>query len=390
MFQEKKKDHNLIRIILAIFLMMSANAFANGLSVTPLYLEFKKDGRKKIPFSVKVESENAADFRISVYKATQGISGKLGFEEIPKQDFIEIKNPELRFMRKGIQNVEGYVNMSSRTKETHVFALMIEEAPNERKGGISIKVRYAVVLKVNTSRKRVYEKGIFNKLETVKSDENGLILKGLFSNQSSVDYLVNSKAYIRDQKGKLIETVDLKSMSSWHKKSKDSILFPGSKVELLSPLKKIKTPGTYSVTVLSKMNDKRTITFKGKIKLTKDDLGKSDAKKGPLEIEIIPSPIEMTLRSGKTGMYRMMVKNPGSSQAVVKFNPSETLPDGKTKFIKVFPSEMKVRSGQKKYVMLKVRNDLDKTWQPGKLNVEISNNGSNKRKMILPIKFNYK
>jgi hypothetical protein len=377
------------RLLLLTLLFSLQISLAADLSVQPLYLEFKNMGKEEENFEIKVSSTAAAIVNVTLYEAKQDLSGKLSFIESNNKEIIELKKNRYSFKRKGVEAITGKIIYPKKLNKTIVYALMIEEEKNEAIKGIGINVRYAVVFKINTNKRRIYEKGTFSKLNIKKAGQR-IVIQGLFENTTVKDYKVISTAYVRDNRNKLIERIPLKTASSWKKDVDESIVFPNSKVHLVGPLSKISKAGTYRITVINKINNKRQIIKKETIKISKDILkqvAKNDVKAG--EIVVRPGPIEITLKNKRQAHYRIEITNPSNENIEVVL-PMLSINGSKEKSYTFFPSTLRIMPGKKKYAVLKLNNSVDKKWQIKNVELQVRNES---KKIInnfsLPVRIKY-
>lgn len=373
-----------MRNILVCILFLSKIVFAADLSVQPLYFEFQNKGKTKEVFSFDLKSNKAAKVNLSIYQAKQGITGKLNFIESNEQELITLRKNTMNFMREGSKKVFGTITYPKKQNRTLVYAIMVEEVKSAAQKGVGITVRYAVVLKVSTNHKRVFEKAKLTKFSFKKIDEK-LIFQSLFENITLKDYFVNAYAVMRDENNKFVDKFKLKTLSSWQKKVDDSIVFPNSKVALTgAPSKKI-SKGKYKVTVVSTINGKRKIVKK--MILTIDEqLASKTGKSLNRGLFINPIPMNIKMKKGKVGKYRIQLVNDNDHKVTVKF-PKQYFKNSR-RYYKFFPKTISLEKGAKKNAIFSIKNDLDVEWQLNPLKLKV-HNLTGEKELSIPVKLIY-
>lgn len=244
-----------------LILVINFSIYANEFSVQPLYLEFtKSDNNKQVPFEIKIGTDQAMTLDLSIYEAEQTLSGRLSFIKSESQNMVSLKNNTIEFQRGGEKYIRGNIIFPYKKNETKLYAIMIEENKPLKKKGIELKVRYAVILKIDTLDKRVLEKINIEHIE-IKNTPQGHMLTARINNVGQKSIEIKGTAILRDQYNKKIDEYELKSESSWIKKTEHSIIFPKSLVNVFNKLPLLKK-GIYRVVFKFKLNDKRTITKK--------------------------------------------------------------------------------------------------------------------------------
>jgi hypothetical protein len=295
-------------IMLFILLLSTSNIFAEDVSVTPLYFEFSKNKKLSEPFAINVEASGPMKLKVSIFEANQDVSGKLNFIESPDNKIIKLDQSEYIYRRKGIKKVTGKVIFPARINVTKIYAVMVEEDKNDAQSGIGIMVRYAVVMKITSSNKRIFERGTIEK-GVFKVLKDKYVIEVPFINETVKDFKVISRLQVRDENNKLIKNTPLKSLSSWQKKVDESIIFPGAKVNLVGDLSSISKAGKYKATVFAKINGKRTLSKKINFELTAEDVKKLKREEVSLAPKILPKSVDMKIKHGKVEKFRMLVEN---------------------------------------------------------------------------------
>jgi len=144
-------------MILILFMIASSIVKASGLSVQPLFLEFTKGKKTRSePFEFTVQSEKNMKVKIDLYKAFQEKSGKLNFVQDTNEskDVIVLKKNKFETKSNIPLKIEGKINYPKNADKTFLYALMVEEDKSSVGSGVSINIRYAIILKINSNIKK--------------------------------------------------------------------------------------------------------------------------------------------------------------------------------------------------------------------------------------------
>ena len=362
-------------------------AFGANLSVQPLYFDFKAGKAPSEDFTIIVKSDKPANVRASLYQAEQKITGKLDFKQVGKEkasELIKLKRDAHRFTRPGTWRVEGTINYPTRVNKTFAYALMIEEELPMDKKGVNISVRYAVVLKVQTSKNRVYERGTLSAGELFSAD-NKLFYKSLFENDSVKDYRVQSYLTIRNKDGALVERADLKTLSAWQKQASSSIVMPGAEVELVGQLKKPLPKGEYTAQVIAKMNGKRQLISKNDISI-KEELHQERVDEKAKALLLTPGKINVEYKENRPALFRFKVDNP--TDEVVTVELPKAVMDAKHGSYKFMPQKLSIQPGKSKTAIFKAVKKSGDEWNVGTMLAPATTaSGSKLEPLKLPITF---
>ncbi|MEE8396953.1 MAG: hypothetical protein V3S29_12920 [bacterium] len=338
-------------------------AQAAEISVTPMLIELHPSPGKKAKFSFSLRSEEKTKVKLRIFDLAQQATGYMGFNEISAEKTgrnanpIELEKTSIQLPGKKPVQVKGQINLPRRVRGTQLFAVMVEEErPKDQRGGITINVRYAVVIKVDVKGRRYREVGKFDGLALVREKDGTLVLAGMLFNGSPQDYHVKSFAQIRDLDNKLDETVELRSKAAWQKKEKRSRIFPGARVRLLGPVRKVTQPGGYRVRVLNRLGKRGQTVTRTEMLFGPELLGGGTPPAptlGPL-VEVTPNPIPATLRRNNSSFSVFTLVNRGSETVTVHLPAAGASGDGSAaERFSFIPRKLQIPAGKKKRVVLK-------------------------------------
>jgi calcineurin-like phosphoesterase family protein len=376
--------------LLTIFItsFFISNIFGADLSVTPLYFEMQKKKKSSEKFEITIGSSAAATVKVTPFVAKQGLSGGLEFAKSKDAPIIKLEKNEIIFNRKGTKLLKGQINYPKNVNQTLVYALMIEEKKKPKSKGVSINVRYAIVFKVGTSNKRVFEKGSIKDVKLIKY-QNKLLLQGTFTNETLKDFQVETIAYVRSSNNKLLSKIELKTASSWKKKSLSSIVFPKTSVYMVGELTGVKNEGNYNITIISRINGKRQFVSKSKMKILHSDLPK--AIKKVERITFFPNDIKIKMKPKRKSYFRLKVSNEYTEKKKIKLvGETGTIDSNHKVSIKFFPEVVDLKAGQSKTVLITIENSANKLWQPDNVKMIVdAPNGGSPKEFKIPLNLSY-
>lgn len=383
--------NNFVKVILSINFLYAASAYSASLSVQPLYLEFSKDKKNRNqPFEITVLSEKNMKIKVDLYKAFQERSGKLTFiqDTNERKDIIVLKKNNFELKSNAPIKIEGKINFPKDENKTFLYALMIEEDRSHQSSGVSINIRYAVILKINSLSKKTL---VLSKIKSLSIEKGGekLIVKTTVQNNGIKDFYTEASVKIRDDKGKLVETIPVKSLSAWQRNDKTSIIFPLSEVDLVGEVNKISEPGIYTVVFQGKIDERKPFSKTEKITLEKAQIPEKKVdSKSEKTISINPEKIEITAKKGLSTYYKFSVKNESPNNITIGFpvlNPEKNL-DFEYIFV---PMELRLQSGSTKTVLIKAKANQSGSYKPENINAVISDhNGNFLKNLNIPMTIN--
>ncbi len=265
----------MLRLVsLIITLSFCSFLMASGLAVSPLVVEIKTTPGKEAHFTFNVTGKKKQKVKLTVQDMSQLETGHMGFMEVgqinpalSKISWIELEK-EIYPVRDGqTVTVKGKVKPPNKTSGNHVVAVMVEEYKDEdEKQGISVNVRYAVILNmvITDKKRRPRLKSGFDNFELVRLDEK-LMVMGDFLNKSSFEGQLESEVQIRNADRKMVGKVKMKTESSWQRGDEASRVFPSAQVKVFGFIKDDIPFGKYEFKVRNRFSGKTQPSFKKKI-----------------------------------------------------------------------------------------------------------------------------
>jgi len=260
-------SRKLLGWVIALF---AVSAQAGEFAVSPLVLNVDGVKNRPVPFEFTVKAKKAGQVSLKIFDLMQMETGHMGFVEgeeknkESKQNWVKLETTGFALKDEEYSVVKGYVTVPSRAKGKHLAAIMVEEVkPESDKKGIDVNVRYAVVIKIDTSDKgkKVRVKTSFDSLTVVKKD-NTWIFEGWFENKGQAEGQLMAELQLRDENRRLVGNITMKTLSAWQRREEGSMVYPGSKVKVFGTLEELIDDGAYTVRVKNKFNGKTQSIFK--------------------------------------------------------------------------------------------------------------------------------
>lgn len=308
--------------ILLFFLLFPSSSLAVGtVGVKPMTIDLELQPNKKGEFQIEVYSTSKEDtpVHLSLFDAMQKEDGSMDFVDVGKNPYsctpwIKLERTDFTVPAGETVTVRGEIFVPRANSGSRIATIMVEPDYEKKEKGITVRVRYAVVLKLKIKGRAVLEKAELEKLSLKKLPDGTPAIEAVVLNKSEIDFTARGRAIIQDDSGKIITSINLTTESLERKKKdrekekkekkfkdkdkvkehEDQRLYPGSKVAFFGKIEKLVTPGEYTV-ILAMKYGKRSLTAKEKIKLTSEDIASLAAKK-PVEgasFEIKPANLEI-------------------------------------------------------------------------------------------------
>lgn len=266
---------SIIKIII-LNLLLSVVVQAGEFAIAPLVINIEGEKNTKIPFEFTIKAKKSGSVQLKVFDLNQIETGHMGFVEADKSNkeskanWVSIKDTEYSIKEGEFSVATGYVVIPSKAKGQHLAAVMVEEMENkEMKNGITVNVRYAVILKIDTLKGKVSKvrtKTQFDNL-TYRKVEGGWEFEGVFENQSKTEGKLFAELQLRNNDKKLVGKLTLKTLSAWQRNESESMVYPGSKVKVFGKIPEDLSEGVYDVRIKNKFNDRNQPVIRENITL---------------------------------------------------------------------------------------------------------------------------
>lgn len=319
-----------------LFLLYPNFLFAVGsVGVKPMVIDLELSPNSKGDFKIEVFSTTREDtpVHVSIFDTIQKEDGTLDFVEMGKNPFScakWIKLDKTDFIVSGEDTVyiNGEIFVPRNAQGIRIATLMVEPGYEKKSTGITVKLRYAVVLRLKIKGKSVIEKARLESFGIKQLEDGTPVIETVLFNDSEIDYLVKGKIIIQDDSGKILNSVDLTTDALERKKSdkgkkasklideEGQKLYPGSKVIFWSKINKFLPEGEYNAIVNIKYG-KKTLTKKEKFSITKEMVEHFKENKFT-NFEIQPEKIEMKVARGGKRISNFKIINHSSNTVNLK------------------------------------------------------------------------
>lgn len=336
----------MLRIIafLTLILILPTSSFSIGtVGVQPLNIDFELQPGKKGEFSIDVYSTSNEDtpVKVSLYDVSQREDGNVDFTDPGKSPFscakwIKLQKNDFIVPAGETVSLKGELLVPRDATGVKIATVMIEPAYEKKEKGITVKLRYAVIVKVKVKGKNLIESGKIDGIRMRVSPEGIPTIEATLINNSNVDYKATGKVILQDSSGKIIETTNLttnyleekqkrekkdndvkKTKNKNFEKDEGQRVFPGTKVNFWGRVSKPLKEGEYTAIVTIKFG-KRTLTSKDKI-IVSSEMANSLSKNQVLSSYIVKQQnIELKVPKGGSRSAFINIINESDNQLLLK------------------------------------------------------------------------
>ena len=392
--------NNFLRWTVFSFGIISSSALmAADFAVSPMMIELKAESREVKEFSFTVFGKDNADIKLELYNLNQLESGYMEFTKLEAGglesmgSWIDLELDKFRLRDGETVTVHGTVKIPSRAAGTHLVAIMVEEdIPEKNQGGISVKIRYAVVLNLRIEGRYNRIKTKFSELAVVDT-EDGTYLEGYFLNQSATDNWLFTEVQIRAENKRLLERVALKTESAWQRADVGSRVFPGARVRVYGKITKTFDTGTYIVLVRNKFADKSQSVYRDTIQLTAPQLKRAllaenqEATADLGTVTVNPETLQINIRANGTSFSSFIITNTKKDKVNILLPSSlKNLEELGISEFKFYPEVLSVRPNQKSRVVLRQTHISERAYGDIEFNAEIQSESLTGKESVLVIR----
>lgn len=355
-------------ILLPIVLFTQAG-FAGEFAVSPMLIEMSAQSREEQQFEFSIFGKSDTNIKLTLFDMNQLETGYMGFTETAEGDlesmasWIDLERDSFRIRDGETTTVRGAVKVPARAAGTHLVGVMVEEdVPEDEQGGISVKIRYAVVLNLRVEGRYARIKTEFGELVAV-TQEDGTYLEGYFKNDSAVDNWLFTEVQLRGEDNRLIDRIPLKTESAWQRADIGSRVFPGARVRMYGKISKAFDTGNYNILVRNKFADKSQPVFRETVYLEAPSAGATalasvDGAEAPEAqagtISVNPGAVEVSIRGNGTSFASFSIQNTKSEPVTITL-PSviDNLESQGVSSFQFYPETVSIKPNQKSRVVLR-------------------------------------
>jgi len=356
--------------------LFTHQGFAGEFAVSPMLIEIGAQSREEQPFEFTIFGKSDTNIKLELFDMNQLETGYMGFSEITPDDlsaqddldsmanWIDLERDRFRIRDGETTTVRGTIKVPARAAGTHLVGVMVEEdLPEDEQSGISVKIRYAVVLNLRVEGRYARIKTDFGELAAV-TQEDGTYLEGYFTNDSAVDNWLFTEVQIRGDDNRLIDRIPLKTESAWQRADIGSRVFPGARVRMYGKIAKAFDTGNYKLLVRNKFADKTQPVFRETVYLEAPTLATTNLAAAEGEenspapatgsVSVNPDAVEVSIRSNGTSFASFSIQN--TKNEVVNITLPSLMDNleaqGVTSF-KFYPETVSIKPNQRSKIVLR-------------------------------------
>lgn len=385
--------------LFAVCMISPSQLEAADFAVSPMMIEMSAERREIKEFSFTVFGKENADIKLELFNLNQLESGYMGFSKLEADDlvsmgsWVELERDKFRIRDGENITVHGTVKIPSRAAGTHVVGVMVEEdIPEKDQGGITVKIRYAVVLSLRVEGNYNRIKTQFSELAVVNT-ENGTFIEGYFLNESATDDWLFSEVQVRAENNRLIERVALKTESAWQRADVGSRVFPGARVRMYGKISKEFESGTYKVLVRNKFANRSQSIYRDTIELIAPEPEEGLLVEGEAvladsgAVAVNPEALQIVIRSDGTSFSSFIISNTKNEVVNVTLPTSlENLEENGISEFKFYPRAISIKPQQKSKIVLRQVHISDQDYGDIVFQAEIESESSLAEGSILAIR----
>lgn len=355
--------------------LMASNSIAGDFAVSPMMIDLEGVERSTHEFAFNIFGKSDTNIKLDLFDMSQLETGYMGFTKSDIENvesmasWVELSDTNFRVRDGETTTITGTINVPSRAAGTYLIGVMVEEdIPEEEQTGISVKIRYAVILnmRVEGSKNRRIKTG-FEELVVVEQDD-GLYVQGSFTNESTIDDWLVSQVQFRDQDNRLFERVEMKTESAWQRADPASRVFPGATVRVFGRISKPIQAGDFNVLVRNRFAEKSQPVYRDTVRLERSGNQSAIGSEtlSPLEgdaatIEVLPGEVPVVIKKNGSSFSSFSIRN--NSDVEISIQMPTSIDDGEAQGISDFqfyPETLVIAPSQKSRVVLK-QNHIEET-----------------------------
>ncbi len=304
-----------------ISIVFSIEARAGEFAISPMMIEFDAAPGSVESFEFSIHGKKNGKVRLFLSDLHQEATGHMAFKDLdvsasPMAGWVSLDKELVDVKKNEIKAVKGFLKVPRSAKGSHVVAIMVEEEKSGKSKGISLNVRYAIILTLDIKGRKARMKSEFTEL-TVEEQSGKKFVTAWFKNNSDRDANLSSLIQLRDSKRKLIARIPLKTKSAWSRGDENSRVFPGSKVKVYGPLGDDVEEGEYLLMSRNKFGGQNQPSLRETVQIKR---GEKMEEKTIVEVESDKNIINVRVAPNSRGesFSAFRIKNPYPHSITVK------------------------------------------------------------------------
>jgi hypothetical protein len=345
------KVKELISAFILILLIPATGLAIGSVGVQPLTIETELSPNKKGEFEIEIFSTSNEDtaVHLSLFDPVQKEDGSLDFIEAGKSSdscssWIKLSRTDLVVPAGERVVLKGEIIAPRGASGVKIGTVMIEPPYEKKEKGISVRVRYAVIIKLKVKGKTIMESARFEGMSIKTTNEGIPVIEAHVKNTSAVDFKARGQVILQDESGRIVETIklttiyleekkrrskeDKKTSKKTEKEEELQTVYPGAKVAFIGMINKPLKEGEYTA-ILNMRYGKRSLSAKERLSVTKE-MADAFKKTERLSFDIKPLSIELKVPAGGSRTSFINVTNLSDKPLNIRLNLKDISysPDG--------------------------------------------------------------
>ena len=332
--------------ILLLAVSTASPAIAGEFAISPMVIDIDAKPGSKQEFSFNVHGKKTGNVRVYFSHMEQQSTGHMDFKDMNAIDaefvsWIKLDKDSFFVPQGETITVTGEIEIPRKTNGSRLLAIMVEEEKPVNTKGISINVRYAVILNLDIQGKKTRAYGAFTDLKIEEQNDRHYV-SGWFQNTSSVDEILSSEIYIRDASRRLVEKVILKTKSAWQRGDFASLVYPDGKVKVYGLIDKEIENGTYSLMARNRFGGRVLPSIRQEAIVSGIEKIQEEVAQNDREVRVVPNPVLVSMKSSGGGFSMVRIINPLDEEIVITFPDNHPQLHDSFRFS---PSELTIAAG---------------------------------------------
>ena len=326
-----KKVLSLIAFI-AVFMLYPIFALGGvgSVGVRPLSFDLELVPGEKREFEITLFSsipKEESKVRLSLYDATQKLDGtcrfvKPGANPYSCASWLKFDKTDVIVPGGEEKQVKVTLKVPRGQKGFRFVAVMVEpESGPAPERGVQIRIRYAIMVRLNIKSVRAPEKAGIESLTLSNADGMPLICAGI-KNECRTAIETQGSVAIRDADRRLIERVPLYALCKVKERDPLCRIYPGAVVGFTGKPAKPLKPGSYTLWVHIKYGERGYLSKKKDITVNQGDFTYPGLSGGKIDYQVKPVVIKARIPAGGSKYTVLNIKNNEEVPLAFRINPA--------------------------------------------------------------------
>lgn len=354
-------------LMLVLVLIASAFSQAAEFAVSPMLIELDGAANVRQPFQFNVFGKSAGNVKLSVQSLRQQPTGHMDFvaDTSAANDmaaWVRLETNGFAVKEGETRTINGELTVPRGAQGTYLAAVMVEEQRPESDTGVTVNVRYAVILTLDVAGPRRRVVTSFDHLQLSEQDDRHFI-EARFVNSSAEDHDLLSELQLRDSNNRLVARIPLRTQSAWQRGEAASRVFPGAEVIVYGEVPPSLLAGDYVAMVRNQFGGRAQPTFRTDVNLPVTAFASQSSEDSSLSGPITVKASAVRLRPDGQAMMTFTLKNQSNSVADIAFPQQGDTAVANVESYQFLPEAISLAPGQQRTVMLRQRaaENIDKT-----------------------------